>query len=113
MPPWVNFKSIREFFWPFFFLVSAFALALFSSMARHNGQFYAAAFLAIISLAFAFIVCMTLVPKLLARIKLDFLTNLRFFRFTKRGGTFILIVFIILNILRPVFSISWIIGVLE
>jgi hypothetical protein len=95
MPPWVNFKSIREFFWPLFFLVSAFALALFSSMARHNGQFYAAAFLAIISLAFAFIVCVTLVPKLLARIKLDFLTNLRFFRFTKRGVTFIFIVFII------------------
>ena len=95
MPPWVSFKGIKEFFWPLLFLVSAFALALFSSMARHNGQFYAAAFLAIISLVFAFIVCVTLVPKLLARIKLDFLMNLRFFRFTKRGVTFILIVFII------------------
>lgn len=95
MPTWVNIKGIKEFFWPLFFLVSAFALALFSSMARHNGQFYAAAFLAIISLVLAFIVCVTLVPKLLGRIKLDFLMNLRFFRFTKRGVTFILIVFII------------------
>jgi len=95
MPTWVNVKSIKKFFWPLFFLVTAFALALFSSMARHNGQFYAAGFLAIISLVFAFIVCVTLIPKLLARIKLDFLMNLRFFRFTKRGVTFILVVFIL------------------
>lgn len=95
MPTWVNIKGLKEFFWPTFFLVSAFALAVGGSMARHNGQFYAAAFLAIISLVFAFIVCVTLVPKLLARIRLDFLMNLRFFRFTKRGATFILIVFII------------------
>jgi uncharacterized protein (DUF58 family) len=95
MPTWVNIKGIKEFFWPLFFLVSAFALALSSSLARHNRQFYAAAFLAFVSLLFAFIVCVTLVPKLLARIKLDFLMNLRFFRFTRRGVTFILIVFII------------------
>ncbi len=95
MPTWVNIKGIKEFFWPLFLLVTAFALALFSSMARHNGQFYAAGFMAIISLVFAFIVCVTLVPKLLARIKLDFLMNLRFFRFTKRGVTFIFVVFII------------------
>ncbi|MDA2933019.1 DUF58 domain-containing protein [Acidobacteria bacterium AH-259-D05] len=95
MPSWVNIKGIKEFFWPILFLVSAFVLAVFSSMARHNGQFYAASFLAIVSLIFAFIVCVTLVPKLLARIQLDFLMNLRFFRFTKRGATFILIVFII------------------
>ncbi|MEE2839411.1 MAG: DUF58 domain-containing protein [Acidobacteriota bacterium] len=95
MPTWVNIKGIKEFFWPLFFLVTAFALALFSSMARYNGQFYAAAFMAIISLVFAFLVCVTLVPKLLARIKLDFLMNLRFFRFTKRGVTFIFVVLII------------------
>ncbi len=95
MPTWVNLKGIKEFFWPLFFLTSAFALALFSSTARHNGQFYAAAFMAIISLVFSFIVCVTLVPRLLARIRLDFLMNLHFFRFTKRGVTFILMVFII------------------
>ncbi|MDA2929364.1 DUF58 domain-containing protein [Acidobacteria bacterium AH-259-O06] len=91
----MNIKGIKEFFWPTFFLFSAFILAVFSSMARRNGQFYAAAFLAIIALIFAFVVSVTLVPRLLDGVRLNFLNNLRFFRFTQRGAFFILIVFII------------------
>ena len=88
-------KGIKEFFWPSFFLISAFILAVLSSVARRSGQLYAATFLAIISLIFASVVGVTLVPRLLARVKLDFLANLRFFRFTRRGAVFILIVFIL------------------
>ncbi|MEE8160993.1 MAG: DUF58 domain-containing protein, partial [Acidobacteriota bacterium] len=92
---WLNMKSIREFFLPSLFLVLAFLLAVLSSMARHNGQIRAAAFLAIVALIFAFIVCVTLVPRLLSRVSLEFLNHLRFFRFTQRGAFFVLIVFII------------------
>ncbi len=92
---WLNMKSIREFFLPSLFLVLAFLLAVLSSMARHNGQIRAAAFLAIVALIFAFIVCATLVPRLLSRVSLEFLNHLRFFRFTQRGAFFVLIVFII------------------
>ena len=95
MPKWLNVKSVRDFLWPTLLLFSALGLALLSTMARGRGQFYAAAFLAVISLVFAFVVCITLVPRLLARVKLDFLYGLRFFRFTQRGAFFILIVFII------------------
>ena len=86
-------KGIKEFLWPSLFLISAFLLAVLSSTARQGGQFYAAAFLAVISLIFAFVVCLTLVPRLLARVKLEVFANLRFFRFTRRGALFILIVF--------------------
>lgn len=89
----VNLKGIKEFFWPTVCLVVSFLLALFSSMARGNGQHRAAAFLAVISLIFAFIVCLTLVPRLFDRVRLEFLENLRFFRFTRRGAFFILAVF--------------------
>ncbi len=95
MPAWVQIKGIKEFFWPSAFLISAFILAVLSSMARRSGQYYAAGALAVISLIFAFVVCVTLLPRLVARLKLDFLNNLRFFRFTHRGAFFILIVLII------------------
>jgi uncharacterized protein (DUF58 family) len=94
-PSWLNIKSIKDFFLPSLFLVLAFLLAVLSSMARHDGQLRAAVFLAVVSLIFAFIVCVTLVPRLLSRVSLEFLNNLRFFRFTQRGAYFVLIVFII------------------
>ncbi len=93
MTAWMKVKGIKEFLWPSLFLISAFLLAVLSSIARQGGQFYAAAFLAVISLIFAFVVCLTLVPRLLARVKLEVFANLRFFRFTRRGAFFILIVF--------------------
>jgi len=90
-----DLKALKAFFWPTFFLSLALLLAVSSSFARQNGQYYAAAFMALLALIFAFIVSVTLVPRLLSRISLDFLMNLRFFRFTKRGAFFVVIVFII------------------
>lgn len=87
-----NFKA---FFFPSLLLAGALATALVSSVARRDGQFYASAFLALLSLLLAAVSSVLLIPKLLARIKLDFLNSLRFFRFTKRGLSFILIVLVI------------------
>ena len=95
MPAWVHLRGVKPFVWPSLLLIAALALAIMSSLARRNGQYYAGAFLAVVALVFAFIVCVTLVPRLLARIQLDFLNSLRFFRFTQRGLFFTLIVFII------------------
>lgn len=92
---WVNLQNIKEFFWSSFFLVSALFLAILSQLSQRNGEPYAAAFLAILSLVFAAAVCVTLVPKLVVRLKLDFLNSLQFFRFTRRGAFFILIILIV------------------
>ena len=91
---WFRIENVREFFWSSFFLVTALLLAILSQIAQQNGERYAAAFLAILSLTFAVIVC-TLVPKLVMRLKLDFLSSLQFLRFTQRGAFFILITLII------------------
>ena len=92
---WLKIQGAKEFLLPTVFLISALFLAILSSMARGNGQIYAAAFLAVVSLILAFVVCVTLVPKLLTRVRLEFLNNLRFFRFTQRGALFVLLIFII------------------
>lgn len=88
-------QNVREFFWSSFFLATALLLAILSQVAQQSGERYAAASLAILSLIFAVIVCVTLVPKLVMRLKLDFLNSLQFFRFTKIGALFILITLII------------------
>ena len=92
---WLNVQNVKEFFWSSFFLASALLLAVLSQLAQRNGAPYAAASLAILSLLFAAVICVTLVPKLLIRLKLDFLNSLQFFRFTRRGAFFILIILII------------------
>ena len=76
-------------------LASAFVLALVSSLARQEGQPYASAFFALSSLVLAGISSAILVPRLLARVRLDFLERLYFIRLTKRGAFFIVIVLII------------------
>ena len=92
---WRKIQGARDFLLPTLFLISVLFLAILSPMARGNSQIYAAAFLAVVSLILAFVVCVTLVPKLLARVRLEFLNNLRFFRFTQRGTLFVLLIFVI------------------
>lgn len=92
---WLNIRNVKEFFWSAFFLSSALLLAVLSQIAQHNDQPFAAAFFAVLSLIFATVVCVTLVPRLLMRLKLDFLNNLQYFRFTRRGAFFILIILVI------------------
>lgn len=87
--------NIRAYLWPTLLLGGALAMALVSSVARRDGQYYASAFLALLSLALAAVSSVALIPRLLSRIRLDFLDRLRFLRFTKRGLTFLLIVLII------------------
>ncbi len=87
--------SFRAFFWPTVLLGSALVTALVSSLARRDGQFYASAFLALLSLVLAAISSVALIPRLLVRIRLDLLNQIRFFRITKRGLTFVVVVMII------------------
>lgn len=92
---WLKAQNVKDFFWSSLCLATALVLALLSALARRDGFLHAAAFLATVSLILAVVVCLTLVPKLLQRVKTDYLERFRFFRFTRRGGFFILIVLVI------------------
>lgn len=92
---WMNLRGVKEFLWSSLLLASALLLAVLSQLAQHQGEQYAAVFLAVLSLILATVVCVTLIPKLLLRLRLDFLNHLQFFRFTRRGAFFILIILII------------------
>lgn len=56
---------------------------------------YASVFLSILSLSFLLVVSVTLIPRLVLRLKLDFLNRLQFFRFTRRGAFFVLVVVLV------------------
>lgn len=76
-------------------LASALVLALVSSLARREGQPYASAFFALSALVLAGISTAILVPRILSRVRFDFLERLYIIRLTKRGGSFIIAVLII------------------
>ncbi len=89
-----TWKNLRPFLLPSLLLVLAFFLALLSSAARAQGQFYASAFLAMASLVLAAVSSFFLVPRLLAQVRVELL-NYRFLRLTRRGLAFALIVLLI------------------
>ncbi|RPI27515.1 MAG: DUF58 domain-containing protein [Acidobacteria bacterium] len=86
---------ISQVIWSTVFLLIAAALALLGAMARQQGQIYASVFLSILSLVFLIVVSVTLVPRLVLRVRLDFLNRLQFFRFTRRGAFFVLVVVLV------------------
>lgn len=88
-------QSVKEFLWATLFLGSALTLAVFSSIARAHGQYSAAAFLAAIAILLAVIVTVTVIPKLLFRARIDLWERFRYFRLTKRGAFFLLLVLMI------------------
>ena len=53
-------------------LLFALILAAMSAYARQGGEFHAAAFLGLVALIFASLLCLTLTPQLLARLRLGF-----------------------------------------
>jgi uncharacterized protein (DUF58 family) len=73
-------------------LVAAAVLALLGAFARNDGQAYAAVFLSLLSLGLLAVVSLTLIPRLLLKVKLDFLNRSHFLRFTKRGAFFVLVI---------------------
>ncbi len=85
----------KAFLWPSLLLASALAMALASSVARRDGQPYASALLALIALLSAAVSSLVLVPKLLSRLRLEFLNHFRFFRFTSRGVIFVVLVLVV------------------
>lgn len=86
---------LSQVIWSVVCLVLAAALALLGTLARQQGQIYASVFLSILSLAFLMVVSVTLIPRLVLRLRLDFLNRLQFFRFTRRGAFFILVVVLV------------------
>lgn len=88
-------RAVRELLWSALFLASALLLAFLSTLARNAGQHSAALFLALFSLLLALLIAVTLLPRLLQRVQLDFLDRIRFFRITRRGAFFVLLVAII------------------
>lgn len=88
-------KNLTEFLWPSLVLALALFLAFTSSIAHRNGQFQAAVVLAALSLLLAVMVCATLVPKLLARLRWDILGQFQTFRFTRRGVFFLVLIVVV------------------
>ncbi len=86
---------IRQIIWSAVFLIAAAVLALLGTLARQQGEIYASIFLSILSLALLIVVSVTLIPRLVLRLKLDFLNRLQFFRFTRRGAFFVLVVVLV------------------
>jgi uncharacterized protein (DUF58 family) len=86
---------LGQIIWSAVFLIVAAVLALLGTLAREQGQMYASVFLSILSLAFLIVVSITLIPRLVLRLRLDFLNRLQFFRFTRRGAFFVLIVVLV------------------
>jgi len=86
---------LSQIIWSAVFLVVAAVLALLGTVARQQGQIYASVFLSVLSLAFLIVVSVTLIPRLVVRLKLDFLNRLQFFRFTRRGAFFVLVVVLV------------------
>ncbi len=95
MPRFLKSPDAKRLVWSTISLVVAGVLALFGSVARAQGEYYAAIFLSVISLVLLILVSALLIPRLVLRLKLDFLTRMYYFRFTRRGALFILIIFIL------------------
>jgi hypothetical protein len=85
----------RRFIWWTLLLALAAGFAVVGSVARHDGERSAAAFLSVISLALLAWVSVKVIPRLTQRLRLDFLSRLQSFRFTKRGGLLIAIILLI------------------
>jgi uncharacterized protein (DUF58 family) len=84
--------GFREFFWPSALLVISLLLALISSTANRNGLYSFAVITAISALIFAAIVSVTLIPRLLKRVRIEYWSTIHFFRVTKRGAFFLLLI---------------------
>ncbi len=95
MPRFLKSPDAKRLIWSTIALVVAGVLALFGSVARAQGEYYAAVFLSVISLVLLILVSALLIPRLVLRLRLDFLTRIYYFRFTRRGALFILIIFIL------------------
>ena len=63
-----------------------------SAYARQGGEFHAAAFLGLVALIFASLLCLTLIPQLLARLRLGFRSRIHILSLTRRGALFLFLV---------------------
>ncbi len=73
-------------------LLFALILAAMSAYARQGGEFHAAAFLGLVALIFASLLCLTLIPQLLARLRLGFRSRIHILSLTRRGALFLFLV---------------------
>ena len=95
MPRFLKSRDAKRLVWSTISLIVAGVLALFGSVARAQGEYYAAIFLSTLSLALLLLVSALLIPRLVLRLKLDFLSRIHFFRFTRRGALFVLIIMVL------------------
>lgn len=86
---------VRSVIWPSLLLIVSLFLGLVSSVASAEGQPYAALTLSFIAIGLAAVAGFFLIPRLLAGLQLDFLNQLRFFRFTRRGAIFLTMVLLV------------------
>ena len=82
----------REFLGSLLLLLFALVLATMSAYARWSGEFHAAAFLGLVALIFASLLCFTLIPQLLARLRLGFRNRIHVLSLTRRGALFLFLV---------------------
>ena len=82
----------HEFLGSLLLLFFALVLAVMSAYARRDGEFHAAAFLGLVALIFASLLCFTLIPQLLARLSLGFRNRIHVLSLTRRGALFLFLV---------------------
>ncbi len=82
----------REYLGSLLLLLFALILAAMSAYARRGGEFHAAAFLGLVALIFASLLCFTLIPQVLAQLRLGFRNRIHVLSLTRRGALFLFLV---------------------
>lgn len=85
-------RSLRSVVLPALYLLLAVLLAVFSNYANRNGQFRMSRVLAILALMLAVVVCVTLVPRLIQKMRGEGFRTTQTFRLTQRGALYLLTV---------------------
>ncbi|HSR68726.1 MAG TPA: DUF58 domain-containing protein [Acidobacteriota bacterium] len=85
-------RSLRSVILPALYLLMAVLLAVFSNYANRNGQFRMSRVLAILALLLAVVVCVTLVPRLIQKMRGEGFRTAHTFRVTQRGALYLLTV---------------------
>ncbi|HSR53158.1 MAG TPA: DUF58 domain-containing protein [Acidobacteriota bacterium] len=85
-------QGVRAVILPTLYLLTAVTLAILSNYANRNGQFRMSNVLAILALLLAVVVCLTLIPRLIHKMRGEGFQSSQSFRITQRGGLYLLTV---------------------
>ena len=89
---WNRSLRVRELLGSALLLFFSLALAAMSAYARRYEELHAAAFLGLVALIFASLLCFTLIPQMLAHLRLGVHNRIQILSLTRRGALFLVLV---------------------